>query len=197
MARCTCAVARAACVHTAAGCAAAAAEPVRIVGSALPRRSHSTAQSIDRRCRGRPRTSTDLALPGSAHAHGALGVPRRAAGGSRSGPFSRPDPIRTIPIVTHTRMPAAAVVLAQSSVGQPNERSRTSIQLTGLSGPHIGRQGPLCATVTCEDLDALTVGIRWVRGHFFVRTADWYRCSAHARLRWHGSVASAPYAQLP
>ena len=23
-----------------------------------------------------------------------------------------------------------------------------------MSGPHIGRQGPLCAGVTCEDLDA-------------------------------------------
>jgi hypothetical protein len=33
-------------------------------------------------------------------------------------------------------------------------RSCTNIQLTKLSGPHIGRQGPLCATVTCEDLDA-------------------------------------------
>ena len=32
-------------------------------------------------------------------------------------------------------------------------RSCTIIQLTKLSGPHIGRQGPLCATVTCEDLD--------------------------------------------
>ena len=46
MAGCTCAVARAACVPTAAGCAAAAAEPVRVVGSALQRRSHSTTQSI-------------------------------------------------------------------------------------------------------------------------------------------------------
>ena len=33
-------------------------------------------------------------------------------------------------------------------------RSCTNMQLTKLSGPHIGRQGPLCATVTCEDLDA-------------------------------------------
>jgi len=33
-------------------------------------------------------------------------------------------------------------------------RSCTNTQLTKLSGPHIGRQGPLCATVTCEDLDA-------------------------------------------
>jgi hypothetical protein len=87
MAGCTCAVARAACVPTAAGCAAAAAEPVRVVGSALPRRSHSTTQSIGQRCRGRPRTSDDTAvLPiGSdshdpqrnAHAH--------ASGGGRPG----------------------------------------------------------------------------------------------------------------
>ena len=32
--------------------------------------------------------------------------------------------------------------------------SRTNIQLTRLRGPHIGRQGPLCATATCEDPDA-------------------------------------------
>ena len=32
--------------------------------------------------------------------------------------------------------------------------SRTSIQLARLSGPHIGRQGPLCGTVTGEDPDA-------------------------------------------
>jgi len=29
-----------------------------------------------------------------------------------------------------------------------------NIQLTRLSGTHIGRQGPLCATVMCEDPDA-------------------------------------------
>ncbi len=101
MAGCTSAVARAACMHTAAGCAAAAAEPVRIVGSALQRRLHSTTQSIGRCCRSRPRTGDEPALPGSALAHGALGVPRRAAGGRRSGPFSRSDPTRTIPNVTH------------------------------------------------------------------------------------------------
>jgi hypothetical protein len=146
MAGCTHAVARAACVPTAAGCSA--------VHTALRTAS-------GRCCRGRPRTSDEPALPGSAHAHGALGAPRWAAGESRSGPFSRSDPTRTIPIVTHTRMPPAAVARAQSSCahrciphGQPNERSRMRLQLTRLSGPHIGRHGPLCATVTCEDPDA-------------------------------------------
>ncbi len=64
------------------------------------------------------------------------------------------DPTRTIPIVTHTRMPPAAVVRAQSSCahrciphGQPNEH-------TAQQAEHIGRQGPLCATVTWEDQDA-------------------------------------------
>ena len=32
--------------------------------------------------------------------------------------------------------------------------SPTNIQLSRLSGVHIGRQGPLCATVMCEDPDA-------------------------------------------
>jgi hypothetical protein len=63
MAGCTHALARAACMQRAAGCVAAAAEPVRVVSSALPRRSHSTTQSVRRCCRGRPRTSDDPALP--------------------------------------------------------------------------------------------------------------------------------------
>jgi hypothetical protein len=67
-------------------------------------------------------------------------------------------------------MPASAVVRAQSSCahrciphGQPNECSRTSIELTRLSGPHIGRHGPLCATVTCEDPD---VHSQWAEDGF-------------------------------
>jgi hypothetical protein len=45
------------------------------------------------------------------------------------------------------RNPAAHI--AASRMG-----SRTTIQLTRLSGPHIGRQRPLCATVPCEDPEA-------------------------------------------
>jgi hypothetical protein len=43
----------------------------------------------------------------------------------------------------------------QNSAGAHASRMRscTNILLDRLSGPHIGRQGPLCATVTCEDLD--------------------------------------------
>jgi hypothetical protein len=47
-------------------------------------------------------------------------------------------------------LPKLAAACAHAS----RMRSCTNIQLTKLSGPHIGRQGPLCATVTCEDLDA-------------------------------------------
>ena len=49
-----------------------------------------------------------------------------------------------------------AKMTTQNSAGAHASRMRscTNILLDRLSGPHIGRQGPLCAGVTCEDLDA-------------------------------------------
>ena len=148
----------------------------------LQRRSHSTTQSIGRCCRGRSRTSDEPALPGSAHAHGALGVPRRAAGGSRSGPFSRSDPIRTIPIVTHAHASGGgrpgAIQLRTSlhpawaaERAQPNEHTAHQAERPA----HRPARAALCYSHVRGPGRALTVGIRWVRGHFFVRTADWCR----------------------
>ena len=53
-------------------------------------------------------------------------------------------------------------------------RSCTIIQLTKLSGPHIGRRAgaALCYSHARGPRRALVVGIRWVRGQFFVRTTD-------------------------
>ena len=67
--------------------------------------------------------------------------------------FARP------PMVTHAHAtgggrPGAIQLRLAAHTAASRMCSRTSIQLTRLSGPHIGRQGPLCATVTREDPDA-------------------------------------------
>ena len=127
--------------------------------------------------RGLSRTS-EPARPGSAHARGALGVPRRAAGGSHSGPSSRSDPIRTVPTETHTRMPPAALVRAQSSCAH---RCIPHGQLSDHTAHQAERSAhrPAGAALGCSHVRgpgrALALGIRWGRGHFCVRTADWYR----------------------
>ncbi len=91
------------------------------------------------------------------------------------------DPIRTIPMVTHTRLPPAAVVRAQSSCahrcilhGQQNENTADQAERSAhrpAAAALCGRKRPLCATVACEDLDAHLPS----EYDGVVATADWYR----------------------